>query len=127
VNQFKAEAPEPFMVDNVSWDESHYVSNIAPYLQAEGLPTRFIVDQGRVAVPGTRDAWSEWCNVSPAGFGTPAGTPVDNPLVDSIVWIKPGGESDGRCGEIPGAPVAGSWFNAYAEMLARNAHASLRG
>lgn len=120
-NPFSAEGPEDFMEGNDSWDESHYVSNLAPYLDALGIPSNFIIDQGRVATYGTREAWSEWCNVSPAGFGMPPGTPVDNEHVDSIVWVKPGGESDGRCGDIEGAPVAGTWFEAYAEMLAENA------
>lgn len=52
------------------------------------------------------------------------GTIVDNPLVDSIVWIKPGGESDGQCG-MTGAPRAGDWFEKYAQMLVGNADASV--
>ena len=51
-------------------------------------------------------------------------TAVDNPLVDAIVWIKPGGESDGQCG-MNGAPAAGAWFNSYAEMLVKNAMPAL--
>lgn len=66
----------------------------------------------------------EWCNVAPAGFGIKPGTAVDNPLVDSIVWIKPGGESDGQCG-MDGAPRAGQWFEKYAQMLVENADSSI--
>lgn len=66
----------------------------------------------------------EWCNVAPSGFGIKPGTAVDNPLVDSIVWIKPGGESDGQCG-MEGAPRAGQWFEEYVQMLVENADASI--
>lgn len=66
----------------------------------------------------------EWCNVAPAGFGIKPGTAVDNPFVDSIVWIKPGGESDGQCG-MEGAPRAGQWFAEYAQMLVENADPSI--
>lgn len=70
------------------------------------------------------DFRGEWCNVAPAGYGIKPGTAVDNPLVDSIVWIKPGGESDGQCG-LEGAPRAGQWFDEYAQMLVENADASI--
>lgn len=49
---------------------------------------------------------------------------LNNTNVDAIVWIKPGGESDGECG-LAGAPKAGAWFNSYVEMLVRNADASV--
>lgn len=123
-NEFNALVRENFTEYSNSWDESHYAQSLAPHLEAEGLPTRFIVDQGRVAALGARSEWGEWCNVSPAGFGIKPGTPVDNELVDSIVWIKPGGESDGECG-YEGAPRAGAWFDEYVQMLVENAHESI--
>jgi cellulose 1,4-beta-cellobiosidase len=57
-------------------------------------------------------------------------------LVDAIVWIKPGGESDGTsdtsspnyspaCGvadALKPAPEAGSWFQAYFQGLINNAN-----
>jgi cellulose 1,4-beta-cellobiosidase len=89
------------------------------------LPTRFITDQGRVALPGAREEWGDWCNVSPAGFGARPGEGTGgNTLVDSLVWIKPGGESDGQCG-LEGAPVAGAWFDEYVAMLVENADSSI--
>ncbi|GJD03571.1 glucanase [Colletotrichum higginsianum] len=97
-----------------------FSTNVSNY--AEGLPSRFIIDQGRVS--NSREEWGEWCNVSPAGFGVKPGTPVNNTHVDSIVWVKPGGESDGRCG-LEGAPRAGVWFNDYVRMLVKNADPSI--
>ncbi|KAK2801264.1 hypothetical protein FQN50_007824 [Emmonsiellopsis sp. PD_5] len=102
--------------------ESQYADSLASALGGQGLPTRFIIDQGRVA-PDRADT-GEWCNVEGAGFGQPATTQTENPNVDSIVWVKPGGESDGQCG-MGGAPAAGAWFDAYAQMLTKNAHADI--
>ena len=119
-NSFNAKVRENYTEYSPSWDESHYASSLAPYLEAEGLPSRFIIDQGRVALPGAREEWGEWCNVSPSGFGTPPTTKTNNTYVDSLVWIKPGGESDGRCG-LEGAPAAGAWFDEYVQMLVTNA------
>lgn len=51
------------------------------------------------------------------------------PLVDAIVWAKPGGDSDGECGdEFNGAkaPKAGVWFNEYAMTLVKHANPSLQ-
>jgi cellulose 1,4-beta-cellobiosidase len=66
----------------------------------------------------------EWCNVEPAGFGTAPTTKTDNPVVDALVWVKPGGESDGQCG-MAGAPRAGEWFDEYVQMLVKNADSSV--
>ncbi|PVI00812.1 glycoside hydrolase family 6 protein [Periconia macrospinosa] len=120
-NPFNAKVRENYTEWSPSWDESNYASSLAPYVLEEGLPAHFIIDQGRVAAPGAREEWGEWCNVSPAGFGlTPSDTGYNNTYVDSIVWIKPGGESDGRCG-LEGAPAAGAWFDEYVQMLVKEA------
>ncbi|KAK0387703.1 hypothetical protein NLU13_3948 [Sarocladium strictum] len=124
-NPFIATQRENFTEWSNSWDESHYVDSLAPHLEEAGLPSRFIVDQGRVAEYGSREAWGDWCNVAPAGFGIQPGTVVNNTHVDSIVWVKPGGESDGRCG-LDGAPAAGAWFPEYVEMLVEYAHSSIK-
>ena len=97
---------------------------MAPFLEAEGLPANFIVDQGRVHLPGARKEWGEWCNVAPAGFGTAPTTNTGSDVVDALVWIKPGGESDGECG-FPGAPRAGDWHDEYVQMLVKNADPSV--
>ncbi|KAI4602982.1 1,4-beta-D-glucan cellobiohydrolase cel6b [Pestalotiopsis sp. 9143b] len=119
-NPFQAAARENYTEYSHSWDESHYASSLAPHLAANGLPARFIVDQGRVAQFGARAAWGDWCNVAPSGFGAVPGTPINNTLVDSLVWVKPGGESDGECG-LEGAPKPGVWFDDYVQMLVKNA------
>ncbi|KAL2152793.1 hypothetical protein VTH82DRAFT_5978 [Thermothelomyces myriococcoides] len=123
-NPFHAIVRENFTEWSNSWDESHYASSLAPFLEEEGLPAHFIVDQGRVALPGAREEWGDWCNVNPAGFGPAPTTRVNNTVVDALVWIKPGGESDGECG-MAGAPRAGQWFDEYAQMLVKNAHPSV--
>ncbi|KAH6677941.1 endoglucanase-6B [Plectosphaerella plurivora] len=116
-NPFHVDVPPPYAVEGASWTESLFATNAAPHFRARGLPTRFIVDQGRVAI---REDQGLWCNPSPAGLGHPPTTQTGNDLVDSIVWIKVPGESDGRCG-MPGAPGAGAWFEAGAQMLVQNA------
>lgn len=123
-NPFNATVRENYTEWSPSWDESHYATSLAPFLEAEGLPAHFLIDQGRVHAPGARKEWGEWCNVSPAGFGQVPTTKTENPYVDSLVWIKPGGESDGQCG-FAGAPKAGAWHDEYAQHLTRNAHPSV--
>ncbi|RYP56371.1 hypothetical protein DL771_011927 [Monosporascus sp. 5C6A] len=123
-NPYSATVRENFTEWSNSWDEDHYAQSLAPHLEEAGLPTRFIIDQGRVALPGARKEWGDWCNVAPSGFGIKPGTPVNNTLVDSIVWVKPGGESDGECG-LQGAPRAGQWFDEYVQQLVENAHESI--
>lgn len=99
-------------------DESTYINNLSPFLEKVSLPSRFIVDQGRVAMKGV--APGSWCNVSPASFGPlPGSVPANNSHVDSVVWIKPPGNSDGQCG-FPGAPIAGTFFRDYVKMLVKN-------
>lgn len=79
----------------------------------------------------------DWCNARGTGFGTRPGlTSVGDGLIDAVVWVKPGGESDGtsdttaarydfNCGKesaVKPAPEAGSWFQAYFEQLLVNAN-----
>ncbi|KAL0932810.1 exoglucanase 3 precursor [Colletotrichum truncatum] len=121
-NPFHANPRANYTEWSNSYDENNYALSLSPHLEAEGLPSRFIIDQGRVS--NSRKEWGEWCNVYPAGFGIQPGTPVNNTHIDSIVWIKPGGESDGRCG-LEGAPAAGQWFDEYVQMLVKNADPSI--
>ncbi|KUJ06411.1 glycoside hydrolase family 6 protein [Mollisia scopiformis] len=110
-----------------SYDELHYAESLAPYLTNVSLPAHFIIDQGRSGLQNTRTTWGDWCNVE-AGFGIRPTTNTNSSLVDSIVWVKPGGESDGACGPtIDGeaAPVAGLWWEAYVEALVKNAEPPL--
>ncbi|KAK4185597.1 endo-beta-1,4-glucanase [Podospora australis] len=123
-NPFNAKVRENYTEWSNSWDESHYATSLAPHLEAAGLPAHFIVDQGRVHLPGARAEWGEWCNVEPAGFGPAPSTNTNNTVVDAIVWVKPGGESDGQCG-FAGAPRAGEWHDEYVQMLVKNADPSV--
>lgn len=80
---------------NIAHDENRYVNALCPVIAAGGMPCHAIVDTGRNAVQGNRLAWGDWCNVIGSGFGVRPTTETGNPLVDSFVWVKPGGESDG--------------------------------
>lgn len=123
-NPYQTNNPPPYTAGSPSADESRYANSLANALSQYGLPTKFIIDQGRVALDGARSEWGEWCNVSPSGFGQPFTTNTNNGNVDAIVWVKPGGESDGACG-MSGAPQAGAWFDTYAQMLVTNAHPAI--
>lgn len=124
-NPFYTTDPPPYTEGSNAYDEGSFATVLAPHLEEAGLPSNFIIDQGRVALPGAREEWGEWCNVAPAGYGQIPGPPTpENPYVDSIVWIKPGGESDGQCG-YEGSPVAGAWFPEYAALLVENADPSI--
>ncbi|KAI0972363.1 1, 4-beta cellobiohydrolase [Xylaria arbuscula] len=120
---------------NSCQNEKTYVQKFGAALQTAGHPNHAIVDTGRNAVTGLRDAWGDWCNVKGAGFGVrPTGT-TGEPLADAFVWGKPGGESDGTsdssatrydsfCGKSDAyspAPEAGAWNQAYFEALLKNA------
>lgn len=122
---------------NKNFNEKLYINALAPLLQQNGFPAHFIVDQGRSGVqPTGQQEWGDWCNVKNAGFGMRPTTNTGDPLVDAIVWVKPGGESDGtsdttatrydaHCGasaSFKPAPEAGTWFQAYFEMLLKNAN-----
>jgi cellulose 1,4-beta-cellobiosidase len=121
---------------NKNFNEKLYINAIAPLLKANGWDAHFIVDQGRSGVqPTAQQAWGDWCNVKGAGFGRAPTTNTGDALVDAIVWVKPGGESDGtsnssasrydaHCGyadALTPAPEAGTWFQAYFEQLLKYA------
>lgn len=57
----------------------------------------------------------QWCNPAGRLVGDLAGALGDD-VVDTNVWIKPPGESDGPCN---GGPAAGRWWPAAAEELTR--------
>lgn len=126
-----------YTVPNAQFDESRFHAAIAPFLEEEGFPAHFIVDQGRSGQqPGGRQEWGHWCNTRNSGFGPRPEITLDDDLLDAIVWVKPGGESDGTSDEtadrfdemchspssVQPAPEAGGWFQAYFEMLIRNAN-----
>jgi cellulose 1,4-beta-cellobiosidase len=120
-----------------NYDESLYVSAIAPLLSAAGFDAHFITDTGRNGKQPTGQlAWGDWCNVIGTGFGTRPTADTGSDLLDAFVWVKPGGECDGtsnttatrydyHCGladALQPAPEAGTWFEAYFEQLFNNAN-----
>ncbi|KAJ4337601.1 hypothetical protein N0V87_004557 [Didymella glomerata] len=123
---------------NKAQNEKAYVELFAPYLQAAGMPSQAVVDTSRNGVQGLRKAWGDWCNVKGAGFGARPTTNTGSTYVDSFVWVKPGGESDGTsdtsakrydsfCGlddAFKPSPEAGSWNQAYFVQLLQNAKPS---
>lgn len=88
--------------------------------------------------PTSQIEQGHWCNVIDTGFGMRPSSDTGNEYIDSIVWVKPGGESDGtsdtsadrydsHCGfedALKPAPEAGTWFQAYFEQLLVNANPS---
>jgi cellulose 1,4-beta-cellobiosidase len=138
-NGYALASPPNYTDPNPNYDEARYHAALSPYLDAAGFPSNFIVDQGRSGQqPGGRVEWGHWCNVRNSGFGTRPTTNTGTEDLDGIVWVKPGGESDGTSDEtaerfdqtcvsvsaVTPAPEAGSWFQAYFEMLLRNANPS---
>lgn len=113
-NALSAASPDPVTSGDPNYDEIHYINvrlfgmshtlctltymrvkALAPLLQSAGFNAHFIVDQGRSGVQNLRVAWGDWCNIKGAGFGTRPTTSTGSDYIDSIVWVKPGGESDG--------------------------------
>ncbi|EIW60188.1 cellobiohydrolaseII [Trametes versicolor FP-101664 SS1] len=138
-NALTAASPDPITQGNPNYDESHYINALGPMLKSAGFPAQFVVDQGRAGQQNLRQQWGDWCNIKGAGFGTRPTTSTGNPLIDAIIWVKPGGESDGTSNSssprydstcslsdatIP-APEAGTWFQAYFETLVSKANPPL--
>jgi endoglucanase len=71
-----------------------------------------VIDTSRNGNGPPADA--EWCNPSGRILGDVPAV-VDDPVVDALLWIKPPGESDGRCN---GGPAAGDWWPERAIELA---------
>jgi len=123
---------------NKAQNEKQFITLFAPELKSAGMPSQAIVDTARNGVTGLRKEWGHWCNVKGAGFGVRPTTSTGSSLVDSFVWVKPGGESDGTsdssatrydsfCGyedAFQPSPEAGQWNQAYFEDLLKNAKPS---
>ncbi|TKX25837.1 glycosyl hydrolases family 6 protein [Elsinoe australis] len=139
-NAFDIATAPSYTSPNPNYDEKKYINALYPLLKAQGWDARFIVDQGRSgAQPTGQQAWGDWCNAVGTGFGPRPSTNTGDALVDSFVWVKPGGESDGTsdttatrydgfCGKpaaLKPAPEAGTWFQAYFQQLLQNASPKL--
>ena len=135
-NGYDTSVAPSYTQGNKNFNEKLYVNAIAPLLKSYGWDAHFIIDQGRSGVqPTAQQQWGDWCNVKGTGFGRLPTTNTGDALVDAIVWVKPGGESDGtsdssaarydaHCGyadALTPAPEAGTWFQAYFEQLLKNA------
>lgn len=138
-NALTAASPDPITQGDPNYDESHYINALGPMLASAGFPAQFVVDQGRSGQQNLRQQWGDWCNIKGAGFGTRPTTNTGNSLIDAIVWVKPGGESDGTSNSssprydstcslsdaAQPAPEAGTWFQSYFETLVSSANPPL--
>lgn len=91
-------------------DEFAYAAELSAKL--DGMHA--VVDTSR---NGSASSGGEWCNPSWQTVGDPGGTYADD-IVDTNLWIKPPGESDGECN---GGPKAGTWWPFAAVDLTRDA------
>lgn len=89
-------------------DETAYAHDVAGYLA--GLHA--IIDTGRNGAGSD----GEWCNPPGRLVGEPGGA-IGDDVVDTNLWIKPPGESDGDCN---GGPAAGRWWPEAAVELTRD-------
>lgn len=105
-------------VRGVATNVSNYQSTFDEFAYAHALSARLggthaIVDTSR---NGAGTAGATWCNPPGQRVGDVGGTFGDD-IVDTNLWIKPGGESDGTCN---GGPSAGLWWPQAAEELTRD-------
>jgi endoglucanase len=90
-------------------DEVAYAHDVAARL--DGLHA--IVDTSRNGAGSN----GEWCNPPGRRVGESGGTLGDE-VVDTNLWVKPPGESDGEC---HGGPAGGTWWPEAAVELTRDA------
>ncbi len=93
---------------NETSDEVAYAHELAARL--DGLHA--LIDTSRNGAGSD----GEWCNPPEALVGEPGGT-IGDDVVDTNLWIKPPGESDGTCN---GGPAAGTWWPQAAVELTRD-------
>lgn len=104
-------------VRGIALNVSNYQDTAAEFDYAHALSDQLggihaVIDTSR---NGAGPAGSEWCNPSGRLVGSPGGSFGDG-VVDTNLWIKPPGESDGECN---GGPTAGTWWPAAATELTR--------
>ncbi|WP_238707039.1 glycoside hydrolase family 6 protein [Microbacterium lushaniae] len=97
---------------------SNYQTTSAEFAYAHELSTLLegahaVIDTSR---NGAGPDGAEWCNPPGRLVGEPGGTYGDD-VVDTNLWIKPPGESDGECN---GGPAAGVWWPEAAVELTRD-------
>lgn len=94
---------------NATADEVGYAHALADRL--DGLHA--VIDTSRNGAGSD----GEWCNPDGRLVGEPGGS-IGDDVVDTNLWIKPPGESDGPCN---GGPPAGEWWPDAALELTRDA------
>ena len=92
---------------NHSTEEFAYAHELSDLLGG----SHAIIDTSRSGAGSNGD----WCNPSGRLVGEPGGTLGDE-VVDTNLWVKPPGESDGTCN---GGPAAGVWWPEAAVELTR--------
>ena len=95
---------------NATADEVRYARALST---AVGGGLHAVIDTSRNGAGSTGD----WCNPPGRLVGEPGGS-VGDDVVDTNLWIKPPGESDGTCN---GGPPAGIWWPGGAVELTRDA------
>jgi endoglucanase len=93
---------------NTDGDEISYAHALSRQLGG----AHAVIDSSRNGVGATGD----WCNPPNRRVGAPAGS-VHDDVVDTNLWIKVPGESDGTCN---GGPPAGAWWPMAAVELTRD-------
>jgi len=81
----------------------------------------FIIDTSRNGngAPNVEgDVEAAWCNPDGRAIGAAPTSITGEPLCDAFFWVKPPGESDGRCNH---GPAAGMWWPDKALELAKGA------
>ncbi|KZE42553.1 glycoside hydrolase family 6 protein [Microbacterium sp. T32] len=104
-------------VRGVALNVSNYQDTANEFAYAHRLSdllggTHAIIDTSR---NGAGPAGAQWCNPADRLVGAPSGAYGDD-VVDTTLWIKPPGESDGECN---GGPAAGTWWPDAAVELTR--------
>ena len=92
-------------------DEVAYAARISEALGG----THAIIDTSRNGAGPPADG--EWCNPPGLALGDQP-HPLEDQVVDAVLWVKPPGESDGTCNE---GPAAGTWWPEQAVELVANA------
>ncbi|WP_431801896.1 glycoside hydrolase family 6 protein [Microbacterium sp. bgisy203] len=95
---------------NATDAEVSYAHAVARNLDA---PAHAFIDTSRNGAGSN----GEWCNPPGRLVGQASGT-IGDDVVDTNLWIKPPGESDGPCN---GGPAAGEWWPAAAIELTHQA------
>ena len=113
--------------DGFSLNVSNYqrTEDLLPYGHAISALVggkHFIIDTGRNG-NGPPSGFApkderNWCNPDGRALGVPPTTNTGDPLCDAFYWLKPPGESDGRCNK---GPAAGNWWPQKALEMAKNA------